>query len=163
MYNEPNIVFWRPKPNVTDYVKACARGCKAMRQATPGETLIGPATGIDFAFLEACFQRGLARILVGSLGSSYRQTDPGDGLGRLLSTAPIDCDVTRLLSEPGAVATGPRLSKRQKEIPIISGEWGYSSAWRGMNEEKQGERLARQWLTNAANGVQISIWYDWPR
>ena len=30
-----------------------------------------------------------------------------------------------------------------------------------MNEEKQGESLARQWLTNAANGVQISIWYDW--
>jgi hypothetical protein len=49
----------------------------------------------------------------------------------------------------------------KKEIPIISGEWGYSSGWRGMNEEKQGERLARQWLTNAANGVQLSIWYDW--
>src|SRR5204863_6907432 len=46
-------------------------------------------------------------------------------------------------------------------IPIISGEWGYSSAWRGMNEEKQAVMLARQFLTNAANGIPVSIWYDW--
>jgi hypothetical protein len=46
-------------------------------------------------------------------------------------------------------------------IPIISGEWGYSSAWRGMSEEKQGVMFAREMLTNAANEIPMSIWYDW--
>ena len=48
-----------------------------------------------------------------------------------------------------------------RQIPIISSEWGYSSIWRGMNEEKQGEMLAREMLTNIANDIPISIWYDW--
>jgi hypothetical protein len=30
-----------------------------------------------------------------------------------------------------------------------------------MNEEKQAMMLARQFLTNAANGIPVSIWYDW--
>jgi hypothetical protein len=47
------------------------------------------------------------------------------------------------------------------ELPIISGEWGYSSVWRGMDEEKQAVMLARQFLTNMANGIPLSIWYDW--
>jgi hypothetical protein len=46
-------------------------------------------------------------------------------------------------------------------IPIISSEWGYSAAWRRMNEEKQAMMVARQFLTNAGNGIPISIWYDW--
>jgi len=49
----------------------------------------------------------------------------------------------------------------KKEIPIISGEWGYSSVWPGMSEERQGRLLARTWLTNVANDVSLSIWYDW--
>ena len=50
---------------------------------------------------------------------------------------------------------------QKKEIPIISSEWGYSSAWRGLSEQKQGELLPRTLLTNAANGISLSIWYDW--
>src|SRR5581483_4049324 len=38
---------------------------------------------------------------------------------------------------------------------------GYSSVWRGMSEERQAAMLARQFLTNIANGIPISIWYDW--
>ena len=47
-----------------------------------------------------------------------------------------------------------------KVIPIFSGEWGYSST-NGISEEKQGEYLPRQWLTNVSNDVPLSIWYDW--
>jgi hypothetical protein len=49
----------------------------------------------------------------------------------------------------------------QRIIPIISGEWGYSSAWPGMSEEKQGVMFAREMLTNVANEIPMSIWYDW--
>jgi hypothetical protein len=48
-----------------------------------------------------------------------------------------------------------------KAIPILSGEWGYSSAARGMDVAKQGKYLPRQWLTNVSNGLRLSIWYDW--
>jgi hypothetical protein len=54
-----------------------------------------------------------------------------------------------------------RTDSSNREIPIISGEWGYSSIWRNMNEAKQSALLAREMLTNAANGIPISIWYDW--
>jgi polysaccharide biosynthesis protein PslG len=30
-----------------------------------------------------------------------------------------------------------------------------------MNEKRQANMLAREWLTNIAMGVAISIWYDW--
>ena len=54
-----------------------------------------------------------------------------------------------------------KTSNDSERLPIISGEWGYSSVWRGMNEETQAAMLARQFLTNVANGIPISIWYDW--
>jgi hypothetical protein len=31
----------------------------------------------------------------------------------------------------------------------------------GMNDELQGELLARQWLINVACNIPLSIWYDW--
>ena len=157
IYNEPNHVFWRPEPNVADYVKLAQAVGKAIREAAPGETMIGPATGLDFPFLEACFKGGLLEYWSAVSVHPYRQTDPE-------TVAEDYCRLRQLITSyaPVRIPTG-RDSDRpvRKEIPIISGEWGYSSAWRGMNEEKQGERLARQWLINAANGVNISIWYDW--
>lgn len=30
-----------------------------------------------------------------------------------------------------------------------------------MSEEKQGQLLPREWLTNVANNISLSIWYDW--
>lgn len=161
MYNEPNHVFWRPRPNVADYISLALAVGKAIRQAAPGETFIGPATGIDFPFLEACFKGGLLEYWSAVSVHPYRQTDPETvvedycHLRQLIATyAPF---IRTRSGSDGALAT----ASLKKEIPIISGEWGYSSGWRGMNEEKQGEQLARQWLTNAANGIQLSIWYDW--
>ncbi len=30
-----------------------------------------------------------------------------------------------------------------------------------MDEETQAKLLARQWLSNLANDIPLSIWYDW--
>ena len=54
-----------------------------------------------------------------------------------------------------------KYAPKGKQIPIISGEWGYSAAWQNYDEERQGKYLPRQWLTNIAAGVPLSIWYDW--
>ncbi len=147
MYNEPNILpFWRPKPNVDDYTKLALSVGRAIRQAAPGEAYIGPATStIDFAFLEACFKAGLLELWDAVSVHPYRQTNP--------ETVNDEYHRLRLLIAKYA-PTG-------KQIPILSGEWGYSAVWNGFNAERQGMMLPRQWLTNLMNDVPVSIWYDW--
>jgi hypothetical protein len=110
----------------------------------PREKLIGPATSeIDFDFLESCFKAGLLEYWSAVSIHPYRRNDP--------ETAAQDyCRLRELIK---TYAT--------KDIPIISSEWGYSSVWPGMSDEKQAQLLARAWLTNVANDISLSIWYDW--
>ena len=147
MYNEPNIApFWRPKPNADDYVKLALETGKAIRAAAPGETYIGPATsGVDLPFLEACFKAGLLDFWDAVTVHPYRQVDP--------ETVEEDYrNLRRLLA---------RYAPEDKKIPILSGEWGYSAAWAGVDEQRQAKLLARQWLINMSQDVGLSIWYDW--
>ncbi len=46
-------------------------------------------------------------------------------------------------------------------LPIVSSEWGYSTAKGELSESRQADYLARQWLANYAAGVNLSIFYDW--
>lgn len=146
LFNEPNISFWKPKPNVADYIKLDKAVWAAIRQAAPGECYFGAATStIDLKFLESCFQSGaLARWDALSV-HPYRQTDP--------ETASGEYRALRTLIE--------RYKPKGKSIPVLSGEWGYSTAWNGFNDERQGKYLPRQWMTNLMNEVPLSIWYDW--
>jgi hypothetical protein len=146
MYNEPNIFFWKPKPDVEAYSKLALAVGRAIRAAEPGETYLGPATSeMDFRFLEACFKAGLLEYWSAVSVHPYRQKGPET----------VAADYARLRGLIGQYAP------KGKQIPILSGEWGYSSAWKDMDEVKQGKMLPRQWLTNLANGVPLSIWYDW--
>lgn len=146
MYNEPNIGFWKPKPDVKQYVKLALEVGRALREAAPGELYIGPATSqIDLPFLEECFRAGLLEYWSAVSVHPYRQKDP--------ETAAEEYTRLRHLIA--------RYAPKGKKIPILSAEWGYSSVWKGMDDVKQGKMLPRQWLTNLANDVPISIWYDW--
>jgi hypothetical protein len=146
VYNEPNhSMFWPPQPNPQEYVDLALAVGRAFRTAVPEEKLIGPATSeIDFDFLEHCFKAGLLDYWSAVSIHPYRRNDP--------ETAAEDyCRLRQLIK----TYAGDRV------IPIISSEWGYSAAWPNVNEENQGELLARAWLTNVANGISLSIWYDW--
>jgi hypothetical protein len=146
MYNEPNIGFWKPNPNVEDYIKLAIEVGKAIRKESPGEIYIGPATSqIDMRFLEACFQGGLLEYWDAVSVHPYRQTPPETVLPEYEKLAELIA----------------KYAPKGKQIPIISGEWGYSAAWQNYDEERQGKYLPRQWLTNIAAGVPLSIWYDW--
>ena len=146
MYNEPNIQFWRPKPNVEDYARLALAVGKALREAVPQEIYIGPACStMDFKFLEACFKAGCLEYWSAVSVHPYRQKNP--------ETVAADYQKLRELIAKYAPAG--------KQIPIVSGEWGYSSGWKNFDEEKQGKFLARELLTNVACGIPISIWYDW--
>lgn len=149
IYNEPNIeLFWPPQPNVDEYIALALMVGRAFRAVVPNETLIGPATsGLDIPFLEACFKAGLLEYWSAVSVHPYRQTNPENAANEY-------CVLREMIER-----YRPRANTAP--IPIISGEWGYSSAWRYISEEKQAQLLARSWLTNMANGIPISIWYDW--
>src|SRR6266850_929862 len=146
-WNEPNHqIFWRPRPNVNEYAELALVVARAFRVAVPDEKLIGPAISeMDFAFLEGCFKAGLLEYWPAVSVHPYLRTNP-----ELVSG---DYHHLREMIKTYA--------PKGKQIAIFSGEWGYSSVWPGMNEEKQGQWIARQWLTNVANDIPLSIWYDW--
>lgn len=147
IWNEPNHAnFWKPKANVDDYVKLALIASKAIHEAAPSEIVIGPATSeVDLPFLEACFKAGLLEHWSAVSVHPYRQTNP--------ETAADDYRKLRRLIA--------RYAPKGKQVPILSGEWGYSVAWKNFDEATQGKYLPRQWLTNLANDVPVSIWYDW--
>jgi hypothetical protein len=148
MYNEPNWRFWRPKPNVHDYIMLALEVGEAIRTVAPSEVYVGPAGAvIDLGFLEACFRAGLLNYWSAVSVHPYRQREPE-------SVA----EEFRKLRE--LIAT---YATQGKQVPIIAGEWGYSSTWnwKGMDEAKQGKLLAREFLNNLASGVPLTIWYDW--
>lgn len=146
MYNEPNIQFWRPRPDVHEYAQLALAVGKALRQAAPRETYIGPACStMDYKFLEACFQSGCLEYWSAVSVHPYRQKNP--------ETVAADYQKLRDLIT--------RYAPAGKQLPIISGEWGYSSARKKFDEEKQGKYLARELLTNVASGIPLSVWYDW--
>jgi hypothetical protein len=146
MYNEPNIGFWKPKPDVKQYVKLALAVGKAVHEAEPRELYIGPASSeMPLPFLEECFKAGLLQYWSAVSVHPYRHGNP--------ETVAFDYARIRKLID--------RYAPKGKHIPIISGEWGYTSAWKHVDETGQGKMLPREFLTNLANGVPLSIWYDW--
>ena len=146
MYNEPNIHFWKPEPKPDDYIKLALETGKAIREAAPNELYIGPATSeIDLDFLEKCFQAGLLEYWDAVSVHPYRQKAP--------ETVIAEYAKLRWMID--------KYAPEGKHIPILSAEWGYSSAWGNYNDDTQGKMLPRQWMVNLACDVPISIWYDW--
>lgn len=147
IWNEPNIShFWKPRPDVEQYAALALETARAIRAAAAGETIVGPATStVDLAFLEGCFKAGLLQWWDAVSVHPYRQSAPE-------SAAADYSRLRRLIAQ---------YAPSGKAIPILSGEWGYSSAWKGFDDDKQAKMLARQWLGNLAQRVPLSIWYDW--
>jgi len=146
MYNEPNIGFWKPRPDVQQYAKLALAVGKAIREAQPDEIYIGPGSStIDMPFLEACFKAGCLEYWSAVSVHPYRQTDP--------ETVTAEYRKLRELISRYALAG--------RKIPIIFSEWGYSSAWKNFDEQRQAKYLPRELMINALEGVPISIYYDW--
>jgi len=149
IWNEPNISFWQPKPDAGQYTALALATCRAIRQADPSATLVAPASStFPWQFLETFFKAGALQYLDGVSVHPYRSPrQPPE-------TAAADYRRLRALIEKYA-------PDGKKNLPIISGEWGYSSNTKGVSLEQQANFIARQQLSNLLNGVPISIWYDW--
>ena len=151
IWNEPNISFWKPKPDVQQYSTLALATSKAVRAADPTATVIGPATSeVPMKFIEEFFAAGALAHLDAVSVHPYRSYKKGP------ETAVEDYANLRALIERHAP------TPEKKRLPIISGEWGYSTFTnKGVSLETQAAFLVRQQLANLFAGVPISIWYDW--
>ena len=148
IWNEPNGNFWSPKPDAQQYTTLALATAKAIREAEPRATIIGPASsGFPWEFLETFLKSGVLEYLDAVSVHPYR--DPR----KPPETAAADYQKLRTLIE--------RYAPLSKTMPILSGEWGYSTHKRGVSLENQAAFAARQQLSNLLNGVPLSIWYDW--
>jgi len=150
IWNEPNISFWSPKPDAQQYTTLALAASRAIRQAEPRATIIGPASsGFPWEFLETFLKSGVLEYLDAVSVHPYR--DPHQPP----ETAAPDYQKLRALIARYAPPA------RKDRIPILSGEWGYSTCKRGVTLETQAAFAARQQLFNLLSGVPLSIWYDW--
>ncbi len=150
IWNEPNISFWKPKPDVRQYTALAQATCLAVRAADPGATIIGPATSeVPLKFLDEFFASGALTHLDAVSVHPYRSYRKGP------ETAAEDYAVLRALIERHAP------TPEKKGLPVISGEWGYSTFAKGVPLETQAAFAVRQQLANLLAGVPLSIWYDW--
>jgi len=146
IWNEPNISFWKPKPDTAQYTALALATARAIREADPHACIVAPATsGFPWNFLETVLSSGVLEYLDAVSVHPYR--------GKRPETAAADFARLRELIK--------RHAPEGKTIPILSGEWGYSSNTKGVSPETQAAYIARQQLSNLLNGVPISIWYDW--
>jgi hypothetical protein len=149
IWNEPNISFWKPKPDVGHYAALALATCKAVRAADPQATLVAPATSeVPLDFLDAFFAAGALAHLDAVTVHPYRP------YSRPPETAAEDYRKLRQLVERHAPAS-------KKRLPILSGEWGYASDTKGVTPEVQAAYLVRQQLANLLYEVPVSVWYDW--
>ena len=150
IWNEPNLKhFWDQQPSVDDYCKLVQLAGPRIKKADPNALVVAGATSqIPFEWLEGCFKRGLLEWIDVLSVHPYRSQPP--------ETVTEDyAQLRRLVTQYAA---------QGKQVPVISGEWGYSNLnWdkTRISEQEQAEYLARMFLTNLHQGIDVSIWYDW--
>ena len=150
IWNEPNIEhFWDSQPSAEDYCKLVEMTAPRIKKADPDGLVVAGATSqIPLEWLEDCFQRGLLKLIDVLSVHPYRSQPP--------ETVVTDyAELRRLVG---------RYAPQGKQVPIISGEWGYSNLnWdqTRLTEQEQAAYLARMFLTNLYQDIDISIWYDW--
>jgi hypothetical protein len=165
----------RARARVAYSILANAVGA-ALKAAYPNEVFIGPAAaGFDWTFLQTVFASGALAWFDAVSVHPYRSGPPETVLAEYAKLAAL------IASYSGEGARG--------SIPIVSGEWGYSTCvapcWEavaaegreaataaaavvpaagalgGVSEVTQADYLVRRFLLDAIGGVASSIWYDW--
>jgi hypothetical protein len=144
IWNEPNGGFWHPNPDVSAYGALALSAAHAIHATDPNATVLAPASsGIPLDYLESLFKQGLLQDIDAVSLHPYRSSNP--------ETATQDYAAVRRLihqyAPPG------------KDIPLVCSEWGYTTV--NVSELQQAQYLTREWLSNLADGVRLSIWYDW--
>lgn len=153
IWNEPNSPrFWSPTfTSVEKYTELVKSSSSAIRENDPSGLIVAPALATSDQYslywLEETFKRGLLDEIDAVSIHLYRGTPP--------ETAIEDYKKIKKLVAKYS----------NKDVPVISGEWGYStgSAFYGvqLDQRQQCQYLVRMFLINMYQRIPINIWYDW--
>lgn len=145
IWNEPNVAFWKPMSNSNNYFKLVMDTIYAIKSKDRNAYIIALALAkFDYVYLNSLGRLGLFNYINAISVHPYREENP--------ETVIEDYKKMRVLI---------RGYNHNRNMGIISGEWGYSTSWAGMNDIKQAQYCIREYLINIMSGVNISIWYDW--
>lgn len=153
IWNEPNYYyFWAPEPNPSLYASLASRACEAIKLADPNATVVGPS----------------------SAGTPF-DDDYIEWWRPFLKNSSLEC-IDAISVHPYVWNTnkGPEINFKkyqhlrdllaeytQRDIPIISSEFGFSTSDWNISEERQAALFIRNYMVNLLADVQISVWYDW--
>ncbi|MEC1072262.1 cellulase family glycosylhydrolase [Priestia megaterium] len=152
IWNEPNLEkFWSPSfTSVEKYTELVESASEAIRDNDPTGIIVAPALSdlnpSSLLWLEEAFKRGLLDNIDALSIHGYRTTSPETVIDDYMK-------VRKLISKYS-----------NEDIPILSGEWGYSTgpaAYRAIDQRQQCQYLVRMYLVNMYLGIPVSIWYDW--
>jgi hypothetical protein len=74
IWNEPNIFFWRPVPDVENYNKLALATCRAVKATVPEAIIIGPATSqLPVLFIESFLASGVIEYIDAVSVRPYRR------------------------------------------------------------------------------------------
>lgn len=168
MWNEPNGTFtpkpWAAPPRTKAYIKLALAVGKTIRRLAPHELYIGPATsGVDVPFLRQCFRAELLRYFDAVSVHPYRPEGPESNYaGPKPGSAGYRTNVSQEYRSLEALIA--RHAPVGSHIPVVCGEWGYSSLWkghRGYHDGRQARMLARIFLVNLSQRIPLTIWYEY--
>ncbi|YBV91679.1 cellulase family glycosylhydrolase [Bacillus sp. PK9-021] len=151
IWNEANIKFWKTQPSYKDYSRLVNEVAPIIKKNDPNSKVVAPAVSElndkSFKWLEQLFKQGILKNIDAVSVHPYRGENPES----------IGADYKRL----------HQLIKKytSKDIPIISGEWGYATEYLQNfqdddSERKQAEYLTRMFLVNVSNNIPMTIWYN---
>jgi hypothetical protein len=125
LWNEPNIAqFWKPKPDVQQYIALAKAVSAELRRAklTPGECFIGPAT-----------RRSISPSSKSAAKPAFWRSSTVLVFIHIDRSRPIpwrkDYRAVRLLIH--------RYGPKSKAIPVLSGEWGYTTVWPSLGDKEE--------------------------
>ncbi|MFB8422105.1 cellulase family glycosylhydrolase [Priestia megaterium] len=158
IYNEPNGEwFWTPQENsAQNYADVVKRAAPLIRKNDPSGLVVAPALAEvedwSLEWLEDTFKEGILDYVDAISVHPYRTSNP--------ETVVESYEKIRSLVAKYTT----------RDIPLISGEWGYSNVpnWNNQgasyivaDELQQAQYNTRMLLINQSQNIRTSIVYDW--
>ncbi len=159
MYNEPNNVFWTPAPNVNQYIALANETTAAIHSALPGAIVVGPALAGPLLHDEPLLPKSygfLNQVLALSTaahGWSAITVHPYRSPSQTPETVSANLKMIRGLMTNNGIDPA--------KVPLIAGEWGYSTYQQGVDEQTQAAYAVRSFLLAGIERMPYTIWYDW--
>jgi polysaccharide biosynthesis protein PslG len=159
IYNEPNNVFWTPTPNVSQYIALANETTGAIHSAIPGAIVVGPALAGPLLHDEPLLPKTygyLNEVLASSAavhGWSAITVHPYRSPSQTPETVATNLNMVRKLMTNHGIDPA--------KVPVIAGEWGYSTFSQGVDEQTQAAYAVRSFLMAGMENMPYTIWYDW--